>query len=396
MSLLNKAGLQYLWTKLNQKFFPLSGGTVNGDVSVNGTLSADDVSINGVNAFTSRSNFSGNMNSTEILPGIYFCNLSECTGGPATSGYGWLIVYPNSNLQAFVMFNTHVVYVRGYTNRQWYDWTTAGDYLAPTAHASTSATYGLGTTSSYGHVKVVNGLTQSSHSNGNALSAYQGYVLNNKFSNYFPKSGGTLNGDIVTHNVRPFVSANPSQTCNLGSSSYRYGTFFCTGGMNFSANEVSQSDNVLVIKVSNRAHVGNMSLSSLMPIWASDFSTTSSRLVKENITALTEDDARKLLELTPVHFDYKDCVGGKKDQLGLIAEDVLQVIPQVVQVPDGYDESDFDEKKGLFNDLLSLDYSKLVPHLIKMVQIQQQEIDDLKTRLSELKSQRITQTEECP
>lgn len=51
------------------------------------------------------------------------------------------------------------------------------DAKAPTSHASTGTTYGLGTTSNYGHVKTVNGLTQASHSNGTALSAYQGYVL---------------------------------------------------------------------------------------------------------------------------------------------------------------------------------------------------------------------------
>ena len=48
---------------------------------------------------------------------------------------------------------------------------------APTSHASSASTYGLGSTSNYGHVKTINGLTQSSHSNGTALSAYQGKVL---------------------------------------------------------------------------------------------------------------------------------------------------------------------------------------------------------------------------
>lgn len=52
--------------------------------------------------------------------------------------------------------------------------------MTPTSHASTATTYGLGTTSNYGHVKTINGLTQSSHSNGTALSAYQGKVLNDK------------------------------------------------------------------------------------------------------------------------------------------------------------------------------------------------------------------------
>lgn len=49
----------------------------------------------------------------------------------------------------------------------------------PTSHASTGTTYGVGTTTSYGHCKVINNLTTSSASDGNALQAYQGYVLNN-------------------------------------------------------------------------------------------------------------------------------------------------------------------------------------------------------------------------
>ena len=48
---------------------------------------------------------------------------------------------------------------------------------APNSHASSDTTYGVGTTANYGHVKTINGLTQSSHVNGTALSAYQGYVL---------------------------------------------------------------------------------------------------------------------------------------------------------------------------------------------------------------------------
>lgn len=49
---------------------------------------------------------------------------------------------------------------------------------APTSHASSSSTYGLATSSNYGHTKIINNLTQSSNQNGTALSAYQGKVLN--------------------------------------------------------------------------------------------------------------------------------------------------------------------------------------------------------------------------
>ena len=59
---------------------------------------------------------------------------------------------------------------------------------APTNHASSATTYGIGTTSAYGHCMTINGLTQSSHANGKALSAYQGYVLNQSIKTKVGKS----------------------------------------------------------------------------------------------------------------------------------------------------------------------------------------------------------------
>lgn len=53
---------------------------------------------------------------------------------------------------------------------------------APTSHASSSTTYGVATSSSYGHAKVIDNLTTSSTSNGYALHAHQGYLLNNRLS----------------------------------------------------------------------------------------------------------------------------------------------------------------------------------------------------------------------
>ena len=51
------------------------------------------------------------------------------------------------------------------------------DTKAPVNHASTGTNYGLGSNSNYGHVKTVNDLDSSYHQDGEALSAYQGKVL---------------------------------------------------------------------------------------------------------------------------------------------------------------------------------------------------------------------------
>ena len=91
---------------------------------------------------------------------------------------------------------------------------TSLDAKAPTNHATSSSTYGLGTTSNYGHVKTVNGLTQSSHSDGTALSAYQGKVLNDAISSKADASDiPTKTSDLVNDGdgTNVFVKNNDSR-----------------------------------------------------------------------------------------------------------------------------------------------------------------------------------------
>jgi len=114
---------------------------------------------------------------------------------------------------------------------------------------------------------------------------------------------------------------------------------------------------------------------------------SSSRLTKKNIEDITEAEAKKILDIDVKSFDYKDAyiLEGypKRDKYyGVIAEDVLKQIPFVVNVPDDYDESKVDESKGLHQNLLTIDYDKFVPYLIKMVQVQQKEIEDLKQQIT--------------
>lgn len=100
---------------------------------------------------------------------------------------------------------------------------------------------------------------------------------------------------------------------------------------------------------------------------------------------MSEEEAKKILQLKPVDFDYIEAYGGEKNQHGLIAEDTLGIIPSCVTVPEDYSEKEFDAEKGIRNKVLAIDYSKLVPYLIKIVQIQQEEIDKLKQFCNQLK-----------
>ena len=102
------------------------------------------------------------------------------------------------------------------------------------------------------------------------------------------------------------------------------------------------------------------------------FSNTSSILVKENIKSLSEDKARQILLTRPVSFDYKKEFGGMKNQFGLIAEELEEILPELVQQPA--------DEKGYKH----INYSLIIPFLIKLAQSQQKEIDQLKLQINDL------------
>lgn len=107
-----------------------------------------------------------------------------------------------------------------------------------------------------------------------------------------------------------------------------------------------------------------------LPVSGSAFQQVSSKKVKENIKDLSEDEAQKILNVRTVSFDYIEKVGGEKNQRGVIAEEIEKIIPSCV-----YHDGDYP----------SVDYTKLIPYLIKIVQMQQKEIDALKQFCNQLK-----------
>lgn len=114
---------------------------------------------------------------------------------------------------------------------------------------------------------------------------------------------------------------------------------------------------------------------------------TSSRKYKKNIEDLTEEEAKKLLELRPVIYDFKEETQGV-NMRGFIAEEVDEVIPQLVKHNKEYPIYDYnqetDEVKEIETDEISLDYTMIIPYLTKMIQIQQKQIETLEARVKEL------------
>ena len=144
-----------------------------------------------------------------------------------------------------------------------------------------------------------------------------------------------------------------------------YGSIFVNNGTN-GALSLRSSNNAPVDIMSSYGIIQcvNENWSEWAVLKAKQFAVQSSKRYKTNIVDMTEDRANLLLSMRPVSYDYT-VMGCERDQLGMIAEEVDAIDKFAL----GYDEYGRPD---------SLDYSKFVPQLIKLCQIQQREIDNLK------------------
>ena len=97
---------------------------------------------------------------------------------------------------------------------------------------------------------------------------------------------------------------------------------------------------------------------------------TSSRKVKNNIKSMDPEEARKILDLEAVSFDYKNKDQGV-DKRGFIAEDVADIIPQLVS-------PETKERPA------TLDYIGMIPYLQAVIKQQDKQIQELKVKLDKL------------
>ncbi|MET0760623.1 MAG: tail fiber domain-containing protein [Flavobacterium sp.] len=123
--------------------------------------------------------------------------------------------------------------------------------------------------------------------------------------------------------------------------------------------------------------------------------STSDAALKKDINRLNYG-LKEILELKPVTFKWKDELTStnqkvtddtKTTKIGFLAQDLLKVIPEVVQT---HSWQITDEKKPaeyLPNKNLGVFYSDLIPVAVKAIQEQQTQIEELKKAVEELKKQ---------
>lgn len=240
----------------------------------------------------------------------------------------------------------------------------------------------------------------ASSSTTDSLSANQGRLLANgsaRDNTKMPVTGGTFTGPIGFARAVGFANStwNPvGDDCYMGDfnaagcvafksmSSQLTGIALVGAGSNIYGRLLVQNDGGDMYLATNGAfYVSNGNNSARAPIYASAFTQSSSRRVKKNIEDMTEIEAKKLLDVEVKSYDYinPDMPDGC---FGCIAEDMAKIIPSCVNGDVDCADDDAAAIQGI-----GIDYSKLVPHLIKMVQIQQAQIDAQQEQIKKLVSQ---------
>jgi hypothetical protein len=96
------------------------------------------------------------------------------------------------------------------------------------------------------------------------------------------------------------------------------------------------------------------------------WTTNSDARLKTNVQDLSYG-LSTVLSLSPKKYEYKN--NAEKSCLGFIAQDVVSIIPEIVDAPKDADE------------MMGIEYQSLVPVLVKAIQEQQAIIESLKARL---------------
>ena len=196
----------------------------------------------------------------------------------------------------------------------------------------------------------VNGTTTTKNLTVNNTATINTLTVNGRTNAHFVAATGLdVTGNVTVGNGGACLEingTNPFIDFHRGGSS-----------IDFTARIINDGDGKLSFyKMGNPGQYGQY-----IACYAASWNKASSIHVKKNIEDITMDEAKKILELRPVSFDY---INGDDNQRGLIAEEVYKICPEMVDIPEGYEGYDENEPWKV----PSIDYSKFVPYLIKMVQ----------------------------
>lgn len=181
----------------------------------------------------------------------------------------------------------------------------------------------------------------------------------------------TINANLAIGSAAGGITEGINLNDNAGADWYIY--------QNASAEFVLRDDGADRVRITTAGHLSpgtdnTYDLGTAALRWDDVYATngtiqTSDIRLKKNITQLNYGLA-ETMQLRPVSYQWKN---NDKQKIGLVAQEVLEIIPEIVNIGD-------DENK-----MLGLNYSELTAVLIKAIQEQQQMIESMQKEIRELK-----------
>jgi len=108
--------------------------------------------------------------------------------------------------------------------------------------------------------------------------------------------------------------------------------------------------------------------------FAGSFNSVSDRRLKKDIYTIS-GSMNKILQLRPTEFTW---IEQDKQDIGFIAQEVEEIIPEVIETTDGFVDSETGEKSH--ENTKTISYTKLIPYLVDTIQQMDKRIKELEER----------------
>jgi len=108
--------------------------------------------------------------------------------------------------------------------------------------------------------------------------------------------------------------------------------------------------------------------------FASSFNSVSDRRLKKDIHTIS-GSMDKILQLRPTEFTW---IEQDKQDIGFIAQEVEEIIPEVIEMTDGFIDTETGEKSH--ENTKTIAYTKLIPYLVDTIQQMDKRIKELEER----------------
>lgn len=264
--------------------------------------------------------------------------------------------------QIFIPDYMYVMYKRNYSNGSWGNWQELNTWRPLGTTADTACAGNDSRLSNARPASDVYAWAKASNK-----PAYSWSEINNKPKTFTPAAH--------THAYLPLAGGTMAGALNMnGNNVNLYGNNYMQANeqdINIIAGGKDMFTGYINARVTSALQVRDTANTAWKPINALSFNQQSSRRYKKNIEDMPEEEARKVLQYRVVDYDYKNEADGTGCQ-GLIAEEVAKICEYPVY-------------RKLDGTIEGLDYSKFVPQLIKMVQLQQEQIERLEQKIEEIK-----------